>query len=517
MGNANPAGKSADGGNLPGSRPATPPAPRRLSLLGLMYGVGTWLQFLLASALVLPVLLLTPAPVAPPRAGQRAGARWRCAWPACGSSVHGLDRAAAALRRGRQPQQLSRRRGAGGDVAALLQLRHQARNVSGATGRHAAAPHRRRVRRARRSHARRARCAPAAAQRRQRPGAGVLPRRHVRQPTSGCCAFISAPSPPRRAPICRWCRWPSAAPVTACRRTAPGRGPGTIEVEVLARVALAARRAAAADAGDRAALLRDAARAALLAALGETRSGAMRPAPRWHALNLRERYARELAARGYSADAAQSAAIGRLEALRDARCWREAAAALAPRCDSAWLGSAARQHPTRGVYLWGGVGRGKTWLMDLFYDSLPSRRAAAVISIISCATCMSSCARSRARREPLELLARAHGARTRACCAWMSSIVSDIADAMLLGGLFQALLRHGVALVITSNVAAARAVSRRPAAQPLSAGDRAARARARGAGGRRRRRLPIAAAAAPTDLPGQPCRRQRRAAADAVR
>ena len=61
MGSENPAGKVADGSDLADGRlPGPPGAPRRLSLLGLMYGVGTWLQFLLATTLVLPVLLLTP-------------------------------------------------------------------------------------------------------------------------------------------------------------------------------------------------------------------------------------------------------------------------------------------------------------------------------------------------------------------------------------------------------------------------------------------------------------------------
>src|ERR1700722_12721050 len=60
MGNENPAGKLADGSGLTGQRPATPAAARRLGPLGLMYGIGTWLQFVLATVLALPVLLLTP-------------------------------------------------------------------------------------------------------------------------------------------------------------------------------------------------------------------------------------------------------------------------------------------------------------------------------------------------------------------------------------------------------------------------------------------------------------------------
>src|SRR6202142_1461547 len=59
MGNANPAAKSTRGASLKAVA-GSPAAPRRPGLLGLLYGVGTWLLFLLAAALVLPVLLLTP-------------------------------------------------------------------------------------------------------------------------------------------------------------------------------------------------------------------------------------------------------------------------------------------------------------------------------------------------------------------------------------------------------------------------------------------------------------------------
>ena len=78
-------------------------------------------------------------------------------------------------------------------------------------------------------------------------------------------------------------------------------------------------------------------------------------------------YAREIAKRGFSSDSAQLAALVHLERLRV----ELVAAASAP------LGKRLLRGLTRdngaapkGVYLWGGVGRGKTWLMDLFYSSL---------------------------------------------------------------------------------------------------------------------------------------------------
>jgi cell division protein ZapE len=168
------------------------------------------------------------------------------------------------------------------------------------------------------------------------------------------------------------------------------------------------------------------------------------------ALNLRQHYLRELAARGYTADAAQSAAIEHLEALRtrlladrSGGLWRRLRQRLMPKRDGV--------RATRGVYLWGGVGRGKTWLMDLFYDSLPSaaRRRSHFHHFMR--DMHEQLRQIGARREPLQLLARRIARHTRLLCL-DELYVNDIVDAMLLGGLCQALLRYDVTLVITSNV-----------------------------------------------------------------
>jgi len=165
--------------------------------------------------------------------------------------------------------------------------------------------------------------------------------------------------------------------------------------------------------------------------------------------SLRARYQRELVARGYQADAAQSVAIEQLEALRT-RLLAERSRGIASRLRQLLRPQRDGARDTRGLYLWGGVGRGKTWLVDLFYDSLPiqARRRShfhhfmrdmhAQLRLIG------------KRREPLELLARRIARHTRLLC--LDELhVSDIVDAMLLGGLLPALLRYGVLLVITSN------------------------------------------------------------------
>jgi cell division protein ZapE len=167
---------------------------------------------------------------------------------------------------------------------------------------------------------------------------------------------------------------------------------------------------------------------------------------------LREAYERELAARGYCADEAQLTALAELEALRQkvlARPKRSALARLLARRsrDHAQAG----EGPWHGMYLWGAVGRGKTWLMDLFYTSLPSEARRLHFHHFM-REVHASLGRLRKRRDPLPVVASALAARSAVLCL-DELFVADIADAMILGGLFEALLREGVTLVITSNAA----------------------------------------------------------------
>ena len=166
-------------------------------------------------------------------------------------------------------------------------------------------------------------------------------------------------------------------------------------------------------------------------------------------MNLRQRYSNEVAARGFLPDIAQQAAVERLDLLRAAlladatggsRFWRR----LRRR-----FGARAPGH--RGVYLWGGVGRGKTWLMDLFYESLPihERRRSHFHHFMR--DVHATLQQLRRHQAPLASLARRLAAQVRVLC-FDELYVTDVADAMILGTLFEQLLQHGVTLVITSNV-----------------------------------------------------------------
>ncbi len=106
--------------------------------------------------------------------------------------------------------------------------------------------------------------------------------------------------------------------------------------------------------------------------------------------------------------------------------------------------------PVRGIYLWGSVGRGKTFLMDLFFTGLPFEQKLRQHFHRFMAGVHAGLKRHRNRREPLDLVADELAARTRIIC-FDEFAVSDIADAMILGNLFRALFERGVTLAATSN------------------------------------------------------------------
>jgi len=115
-----------------------------------------------------------------------------------------------------------------------------------------------------------------------------------------------------------------------------------------------------------------------------------------------------------------------------------------------------RYPPVRGLYLHGRVGRGKTMLMDLFADSLDEAGIAVWrIHFHRFMDHVQDALKSRpGTRDPLPAIAREVAAGSRVLC-FDEFHVSDIGDAMLLGGLLQPLLARGLTLVATSNTAPA--------------------------------------------------------------
>ena len=158
----------------------------------------------------------------------------------------------------------------------------------------------------------------------------------------------------------------------------------------------------------------------------------------------RERYQSDLAEPGFVADAAQSAAVDALQLVYEN---------LLARPPKKRLVSRRLVWPTvPGLYLWGGVGRGKTHLMDAFFEALPFEHK---LRTHFHRFMLDVHARRRKfpdEQDPLKLVAAEIAQKVRVVC-FDEFYVSDIADAMILGRLFLHLFAQGVTLVATSNCA----------------------------------------------------------------
>lgn len=137
------------------------------------------------------------------------------------------------------------------------------------------------------------------------------------------------------------------------------------------------------------------------------------------------------------------------EALDDVRV----ALAKTQRTSGHWPFSRRRKvDPVRGLYIFGDVGRGKTYLMDMFYERLVERRKLRqhfhrfMQNVHDQLNTLSD------QSDPLETVGQRLAKRYRLIC-FDEFFVSDIADAMILGTLFDVLFRQGVTLIATSNVA----------------------------------------------------------------
>jgi cell division protein ZapE len=172
--------------------------------------------------------------------------------------------------------------------------------------------------------------------------------------------------------------------------------------------------------------------------------------------SISQTYAERVRAGRLVADPAQQALadqLDRLAALLKERRLAEKSSALG------WLFGARRALP-RGLYIWGDVGRGKTMLMDLFFETvrMPAKRRVHFQAFMADVhrrlyTWRLAHKAGQVRGEdPIAAVAAALAADAQLLC-FDEFAVTDITDAMLIGRLFAALFEHGVVVVATSNVA----------------------------------------------------------------
>ena len=168
------------------------------------------------------------------------------------------------------------------------------------------------------------------------------------------------------------------------------------------------------------------------------------PAPTDGSLSPKAWYQATRALPGFVPDAAQAAAVDELDAL-----WHQLVEFKSRR--NHFLGrSLLSPEVPKGMYLWGGVGRGKTFLMDAFYDCLPYRRKRRIHFHNFMAEVHRELKLLAGESDPLIALAGRIAKSTRLLCL-DEFHVEDIADAMILGRLVEAMLERGVVMITTSN------------------------------------------------------------------
>ena len=163
------------------------------------------------------------------------------------------------------------------------------------------------------------------------------------------------------------------------------------------------------------------------------------------------RYQADLDAGRITHDAAQAAAVAHAE-----RIFQQLSAPLANSSGGLMDRLFGRRKPlwpgVRGLYLWGRVGRGKTYIVDTFYDCLPFATKQRIHFHNFMRQTHAELRKLKLEADPLKIVAERWAAKHRVLCL-DEFHVGDITDAMLLARLLEALLDHGVTVIATSNEA----------------------------------------------------------------
>ncbi|SEM06322.1 MULTISPECIES: cell division protein ZapE [unclassified Acinetobacter] len=158
-----------------------------------------------------------------------------------------------------------------------------------------------------------------------------------------------------------------------------------------------------------------------------------------------ERYAHAISSGQFMPDDAQAQAVHELN-----RVWEELI--LRYKASKKAFRRFRRQTAPKGVYMWGGVGRGKTWLMDQFYDAIPFRRKTRMHFHHFMQYVHKELNKNSGQQNPLDIVADQIYKDAVVIC-FDEFFVSNVTDAMILSDLFQKLFVRGITLVATSNIA----------------------------------------------------------------
>jgi cell division protein ZapE len=166
-----------------------------------------------------------------------------------------------------------------------------------------------------------------------------------------------------------------------------------------------------------------------------------------------KRYEAEIEKGVLTPDAEQRAIMQRLETIGDQLIRRSTWKAPSRSLFARWIKPTDEQVTgVRGLYLWGGVGRGKTHLCDLFFDALPLEQKTRLHFHRFMQRIHADLRALEGIENPMERVAD-HWASRAKLLLLDEMHVYDITDAMLLGGLLTALFKRGITLITTSNVA----------------------------------------------------------------
>lgn len=159
-----------------------------------------------------------------------------------------------------------------------------------------------------------------------------------------------------------------------------------------------------------------------------------------------ERYRHDVKEHGFKFDPVQERAAERLQSL-----YERLVLSQASRPNFFARLFKTKSEPVKGLYMWGGVGRGKTYLLDVFYESLPTTKKVRTHFHRFMRRVHAELTELKGEKNPLDKVADRLAGEAQVLC-FDEFFVTDITDAMILANLLKALFERGVVLVTTSNI-----------------------------------------------------------------